>query len=204
MRLAFGSDFEVFMEFKDKISFMGMNDYNKYYERLTGLNDRKTDLNKACISRIEDIVCQHGGSILDAAGGSGYLIERLYKYMKDFGTKAYSFSFCDIILPKQKIDEIKYFLGDLTNLPFADNAYETVICTHALEHIVDKEKALSELMRVASKKVIIVLPCQREYRFTFDLHVNFFPYKYNVERYLGKDTLIEKVDGDWFCIKKVI
>lgn len=37
---------------------------------------------------------------------------------------------------------------DITALPFKDEHFDVIICNHVLEHIVDDEKAMSELFRV--------------------------------------------------------
>lgn len=38
--------------------------------------------------------------------------------------------------------------ADICNLPFADNAYDLILCNHVLEHIPDDTKAMHELFRV--------------------------------------------------------
>lgn len=38
--------------------------------------------------------------------------------------------------------------ADITQLPFADASFDTVICSEVMEHIPDEEKALSEIVRV--------------------------------------------------------
>lgn len=40
------------------------------------------------------------------------------------------------------------FKADMTKLPFKDNTYDAIICIHVLEHIVDDETALKELLRI--------------------------------------------------------
>ena len=88
----------------------------------------------------------------------------------------------------------------MTALPFEDKSFDVVTCSHVLEHVTEFEKCFSELIRVARKKVVIVLPRQREYRYVADLHVRFFPYEYNVRLALPKEfrnSKIEIVGGDW-------
>ncbi|HEX8208556.1 MAG TPA: methyltransferase domain-containing protein [Longimicrobium sp.] len=41
------------------------------------------------------------------------------------------------------------FYGDATNLPFEDDSVDELVCWEVLEHIEDKEKALSEFHRVS-------------------------------------------------------
>ena len=42
-------------------------------------------------------------------------------------------------------------LGDLTALPFSDQAFDVVLCLHVLEHVPDPAAACRELMRVARR-----------------------------------------------------
>ena len=45
-----------------------------------------------------------------------------------------------------------------TDLIYEDSSFDTVIASHVLEHIDDEALALSELARVASKRLIIIVP----------------------------------------------
>lgn len=52
-------------------------------------------------------------------------------------------------------------VGDLRRMPFADNAYDTILIAEVLEHLPFEQfdAALAELRRVAAKHVVITLPC---------------------------------------------
>ena len=90
--------------------------------------------------------------------------------------------------------------ADITDLPFADNSFDIVLCTHTLEHIREPKKALDELIRVAKQRLIIVVPRQREYRYTVDFHINFFPYMYSFRRFIGiENALYLDLKGDFLC-----
>jgi SAM-dependent methyltransferase len=41
--------------------------------------------------------------------------------------------------------------ADILDLPFDDNSFDVVICNHVLEHIINDQKAMSELYRVMKK-----------------------------------------------------
>lgn len=118
----------------------------------------------------------------------------------------------DIVLPEERdrVKGIKYIRGSITKLPFQNEEFDTVICTHALEHMKDDVLALDEIRRVCRRKLLIVLPRQREYKYTYDLHVNFYPYKYNVETLMnsgnvGKRSglMVELLSNDWMIIEEM-
>ncbi len=50
---------------------------------------------------------------------------------------------------------------DIQDLPFGDNSWAYIVCSHVLEHIPDDERALAELRRVLRPGGILVLcvPC---------------------------------------------
>lgn len=108
----------------------------------------------------------------------------------------------DIVLPKKKIKDIHYQKATLTSLPYEDRTFDTVICTHALEHIKDSQQALKELRRVCRQRLMIVVPKQREYRYTFDLHINFFPYEYSIRKFIDNEKAqIMEIGNDWVCVE---
>ena len=91
-------------------------------------------------------------------------------------------------------------------MPFEASAFDTVVCTHVLEHVRDIHAALAELRRVAARRLVIVVPRERPYRFGFNLHLSFFPYRFSVMNVIGRDSGHNKVQvelegGDWFYIE---
>ncbi len=88
-------------------------------------------------------------------------------------------------------------LAGLPALPFADRAFDTVVCAHTLEHIPDLYAAAAELRRVA-RRAIIVVPRQRYYRYTVDYHLHFFPSAAPLVHLLGGQA--REVDGDWLLV----
>lgn len=196
MRLALGPKYKYYMTFKERAGGMSEEKINAYYDLLADtFISRKTDLNEGCINYILDHIT--GQSVLDAAAGKGYLARRIFMRGGVISVNA-----ADIVLPEDKMEGILYDKASLTSLPYEDHAFDTVICTHALEHIKDYQAAVSELRRVCRKRLIIVVPKQREYQYTFDLHLNFFPYQYHVRRLLqNKDVKILEIGHDWLCVE---
>ncbi len=198
VRLAFGPKYRYFMSFKEKAVTMQENEINGYYDFLAdAVINRKTDLNNGCIRFILDHTI--GSSILDAAAGRGYLAGLLQKKCGGGYIEA-----IDIVIPEKRRKGIHYQKATLTSLPYEDKTFDTVICTHALEHIKDADLALAELRRVCRQRLIIVVPRQREYRYTFDLHINFFPYEYSVRRFINNpQAQVLEIGGDWVCVENM-
>jgi SAM-dependent methyltransferase len=64
-------------------------------------------------------------------------------------------------------------IKDIYNLPFKDREFETIICSHTIEHLDNPERFYNELQRVG-KKVILVLPPLWDFTAAF----NFLEHKY--------------------------
>lgn len=196
---AYGNKTKYLLDFKDKYPRLSDEEINKYYELIADApinKKRNTDLNKECIKYLTNNIA--GDSVLDAACGRGFMLTHLRKNCDE----TIKIVGCDIVLPKSPLPkEIQLIQGNLTQLPFTYNQFDTVICTHALEHIRLYKKAIQELVRVAAKKVIIIVPCQKEYRYTVDLHVNFCPYMYRFQEFIGiSEASYYKIKGDFVCV----
>lgn len=193
--LVFGNKADVFLDFKEQAVSLSDEEIDDYYEALADkFIDRDTDLNKACLEFIQKNTI--GSSVLDVACGSGFLSQDLAK-------RGYQVVGADIIIPQAASDNPRYEKSVITKLPFADKQFDTVICTHTLEHIRDIELAFSEVQRVCRKRLIVVVPCQREYAYTFDLHLHFFPYEYKLREVVGPQGKILKLGGDFLYMREL-
>lgn len=63
------------------------------------------------------------------------------------------------------MNNIHLQVGSVTNLPFADNSYDLVICSEVIEHVADHAQAAKELLRVAKPggTLIISVPYNSKY-----------------------------------------
>jgi SAM-dependent methyltransferase len=59
---------------------------------------------------------------------------------------------------------------DITNIPYAENTFDVILCSHVLEHIPDDQQAMSELYRVLKPGgwVLILVPFDTERAETFE------------------------------------
>lgn len=199
MRLVLKNSAEDFMTFKNTVFSMNKEQFSKLYERTGDVQELQgeTDLNEACIKEILKAVKKR--KVLEVGCGRGYLAKRLAEKNK--------VTACDIVIPeklKKAKDSVKYLEANIEALPFKDNSFEYVVSTHTLEHVQNLPKSVSELRRVASKGLVIVVPKQRPYKYTFSLHTQFFPYKWSLENSFGtnKNTTIKDL-GDWYYFENI-
>lgn len=181
MYLAFGDKSKIFTEFRKRGYQMTDEEFADAYVQTQSVNlHGETDLNEASCRAILDHLV--GKNAVDVGSGRAFLADKISK--KNFDTTA-----CDINQPaylKEKFPHIHFVEGDVENLPFEDKSFDTVICTHTLEHVRHLSKAMDELRRITKKRLIIVVPMERPYEFDFNLHLNFFTYPWMFLNHVGK------------------
>lgn len=201
LRLALGRGYLWFIDFKGDINKFTEDSLKTYYINSSSSHiQRPTDLNPACVEKIENLSL--GRTVLDIACGRGYLAKRL--------SRKFSVTGADYTIPealKRSSPDIQWDEVNIERLHYGDNKFDTVICTHTLEHVFDIHQAIRELRRVTKKRLIVVLPRQRPYQYTFDLHVHFFPYSWQVELLFGingknNNKYCELVNGDWLYVEE--
>jgi SAM-dependent methyltransferase len=176
VRAVWGKHVDRFAAFRERAAFLTEEEYDELYRDYPHIHDQ-TDNSEACIQRIISQVV--GPSICDVGCGSGMLLRRIRAARPDIE----ELTGIDVQLGDAERDStIRYFAGKIEALPFADRAFDTVTCTHVLEHVLDFRQALAELRRITKQRLIIVVPREREYRYTFNPHFHFFPYLHSFLR----------------------
>jgi len=113
------------------------------------------------VDLVREAIESDTNKILEIGKGSGFFSD----YIKKLG---YNITTCDF--DKNLAPDV---VADVRSLPFKDNSFDIVTAFEILEHIPfeDFPKALAELRRVASRRVIISVP----YKSTFFEFVFRFP-----------------------------
>ncbi len=106
-------------------------------------------------------------TLLDVGCGRGHCIEKFLGLGLDV-------TGCDIYATPAAGSVANYVQGNVENLPFSARSFDVVTCFHTLEHVRRLGVALQELKRVARKQLFLIVPQQRFFRFTLDLHIHFF------------------------------
>lgn len=198
-RLFFGARARHFMEFREKAYAMTEREYQQAYQQVADLNvNKESDLNHRCFEHIPLEV--RGSSILEVGSGRGSLAEVLVNKGRYVAS--------DICYSSEiaAIAGLEFVTANAEQLPFASASFDTVICTHVLEHVKRIDIALAELRRIARRRLILVVPRERPYAFGFNYHLTFFPYQFSVQQVLGRDRgdnpiSIRRFGGDWLYIE---
>lgn len=175
-RLAWGSHITRLADFRARAPFLSEAEYEALYREHPRVHEG-TDNSEACLKRIAaDAV---GESVCDVGCGTGALLLRLRRDRPEI-TRATGVDF--VVDNTTPLEGIRCIAARIETLPFPDAAFDTVICTHVIEHVLDYRRAIAELRRITKRRLIIVVPREREYRYTFNPHFNFFPYPHSFLR----------------------
>jgi SAM-dependent methyltransferase len=170
-RMAWGAHVTRLAEFRERSAFLTPEEYSALYRDHPRVHEG-TDLSQGCVDEILKSI--EGDSVCDIGCGTGYLVRKIRAARPDLARVAGSDFIVEGIAPMAGTE---FHAAKVEELPFADGEFDTVVCTHLLEHLLEPRKAVAELRRVARRRLIIVVPCEREYRYTFNPHFNFFPYR---------------------------
>lgn len=175
-RWIWGKHIEDLSSFRERAAFLSEQEYEDLYKNHPRVHEG-TDNSKACVERISaDII---GTSVCDIGCGTGFLLQEIGRRRPDL-TKKVGVDFA--IDDAENLPDIEYVAAKIEDLPFADQSFDTVICTHVIEHVLDYRAAIAELRRITRHRLIIVVPREREYKYTFNPHFHFFPYTHSFLR----------------------
>jgi ubiquinone/menaquinone biosynthesis C-methylase UbiE len=176
-----------------------LNDYPEYFEKrkeekqTTPERDYKTiQENESAPSRgtawgerARDSVKRYKkylkGKVLDIGCGDGYAMELIK------GSTG-----IDISEKKVQIAQdngLNAVVGRMEDLPFTNDEFDTVFCSHTLEHAEDVEKAVKEIQRVA-KRAVIIVPIEKKH--DNPAHMSTFTSKEQVKKLFKGKVLHEE------------
>lgn len=97
-------------------------------------------------------------SVLDVGCGEGFTLEKLR--LAGVGKKLEGVDFLEraIELGKREHPDLDLKTGTIFDLKYKDNSFDVVICSEVLEHIIEPEKGLQELVRVSKKYCVLSVP----------------------------------------------
>jgi len=197
-KLLYRDKADLFWDFMGKASKMTEREFCEVYQEIkTVLMERETDLNDDCIDEIYRQIV--GQTVLDVGCGQCFLAGKI--------SKRYQLTAVDIAIEPElsvRYRNISFKEANVERLPFRNEEFDTVICAHTLEHVRNIFAGISELRRVTKKRLIVVVPKQRPYKYTFDLHLHFFPYEHSLRTIMGPNhgaVFCKDVGGDLFYVE---
>ena len=125
-------------------------------------------------------------TVLDAGCGEGFVTRFLTAQNADWDLTGVDRSVPAIRYARHHSNgDARYKVGDLYDLPYEDDAFDTVLCSEVLEHLEHPDEAFRELRRVARQAVVVTVPREPYFRWLNDLgqalglspdpgHVNFW------------------------------
>lgn len=180
MRLHMGSHIDYMGDFRRRAPFLTPDEYKRMYAVHPRVHEN-TDLSVNCIERIREYVL--GPAVCDVGCGTGYLLRTLaaHPLLKDC-----KFTGVDFVLDDSTRNDtaIAFHEINVEKMPFPEGAFDTVICTHVVEHILDIRAIIAELRRITRRRLILVVPKEREFAYNFNPHFHFFPYPHSFLRVL--------------------
>lgn len=110
---------------------------------------------------ITELNLQNSDRILDAGCGDGYYLYLLSRLGK-FNLTGIDYLDKNIKDAKRQVNNttIRYFTGNIQNMPFKSGSFNKIILSEVLEHVQDDYLALKELSRVLDKngKLYVTVP----------------------------------------------
>lgn len=188
------------VDFKQKYKKFRDKDWVELYDSLyinRIRNEDVTENQKKFI--LKNII---GKRLVDVGCGTGYFcrdIKRKISYLKITGCDLSPVAIADNKRRFRRTKGLTFKTEDITKLSFMNEQFDTVICCHVIEHIVDFKKSISELVRVSKSRTIIIVPEERFKKYSPDYHINYFNRDNMIENFAPTNTSVAfstLVDGD--------
>ncbi len=112
------------------------------------------------VASLLDLVSSRGGLALDLGARDGHIAKRIAPWFDRVVA-------LDLTAPQVDAPGVMAVAADGAALPFADGAFDTVLCAEVLEHVAPEEtlqRLCREICRVAAREVIIGVPDRQDLR----------------------------------------
>lgn len=181
-----GKNIRTAMEVKRLAPQMSAREFRDLYRTVDNLgSSRETDTNPEARRFAFDAIDKDAKTLVDIGCGRGYVLRALQRDRRFDEVKLIG---CDV-LDRSDVGRARYVAGDIDALPFADASIDVVLCFHTLEHTRDLTRAIAELKRIARTQLLVIVPRQKRFFYTLDLHLQFFETPQDLANALGTDDV---------------
>lgn len=130
----------------------------KYYEERVSCTLRFTVWHLVALNHLMRISLK-GQRILDAGCGHGALCKLIIDKLSSEYVVGLDISSNRVRVAKRYLGpRVELIIGDIHHLPFRPGAFDVVLCLETLEHLLDINKGICELLRVSTKYLILSIP----------------------------------------------
>jgi SAM-dependent methyltransferase len=115
---------------------------------------------------VTDLLLHTGADrLLDAGCGEGFFFQHLRRAELEIGYVGCDVSLDAVQWATAEVDAaFTGHVGDIHDLPYADNSFPLVVCLEVLEHIPDSSLGLAELARISSDYLLLSVPHEPFFR----------------------------------------
>jgi len=194
-------------DWKQKATTASTEDWLKLYDQ-SWEEWQEPDLTGYDLQRIVELV-PGGSTVLDVGCGDGYLLSAIsHRASEMLGADISRTGL--LIAEKRLAGATGLVQADCEKLPFADSSVDVVVSAHTIEHVLNPRLAITEMIRVARKRIVVLVPIQEYLPYTEDYHLQFFikeeyllslaePLNCHIERY-QEPTGESKYQGEVFLM----
>ena len=168
---------KIHEKLKSEAIHLSEKKYVSYYKNMPRMHNN-SDLSDICIKEI--LKNLKPGHIIDVGCGDGFLLDVINKKNNKNTLYGTEISFSTELKKNIKKNKITLYKKKIENIDKIKKKFDTVICSHVLEHVLDINLAYKNLKKICKKKLIIIVPRERPYLHTFNGHLHFFPYTWSL------------------------
>lgn len=134
--------------------------YSSNYKKYQSRNFVKKYLLKKFIYNILKIIfaLKQINNILDAGCGEGFIMQKIIEINPKINIVGLDISLESLEMGKKINPNLKFIYGDITKMPYKDNAFDLILALEVLEHLPNPRVAFLELKRVTRKYCLISVP----------------------------------------------
>lgn len=118
-------------------------------------------------------ICNPDDKVLDAGCATGGFYKAIKEVVPEIEYVGIDLTSKLIRRAKTMYPEVSFLLGDVRNLIFEDNLFDTVACWDVLVHVAEWRTVLKELYRVSKKNLIMTVQLKEKGKTIIDLNKSY-------------------------------